>query len=567
MSEKVRWKIRGLEQYRQKLWFSVLINAILLLLLLLVFRPAYETNDDMGMANIVNGAKGVYDPHLIFSHYFLGVVLSVLYRITDMIPWYPILQYAVLFASFTAVTYVLNQRKGRTSEMWISLVLITVFAYEGYINLQFTKTAGIASAAGMFLIFYAIAGNKVKKASLIFGFLIACLGSMYRMHQFLAEGFLMTGVGVYQLLRLRGEEKGRRLRKFLMYIGTFGCLLVCVAGLRQIDKQIYNSSEEWQEYLTYNKLRGKLYDYGFPKYGENKEVYNEFGITRTAYKLYQTWTHMDTEMFTTELLEELYEIQPKKSFDRDFIEDFFDKFPASFLKIPVFYCFLLLLVYQVIWRKNRGAEVLTVLYEIAAVLVMYMYLYFAGRYLLNRVDVGLWFAAALTVMWISREVRWHIPHWFGMAVLLGTLILYQNTWQERYRSNTKDELAAQAAERAVIDAVQYDSEHLYLTKPKMVSFAKAYGVFDHIPFGSAKNIYSLGGWTSASPVYSEVLETFGVTNPFRDMIDNEKIYLIDSNIELTMKYIRKYYDKTAEAVPVFVYAPYQVYQIISNADS
>ena len=56
MSEKVRWKIRGLEQYRQKLWFSVLINAILLLLLLLVFRPAYETNDDMGMANIVNGA-------------------------------------------------------------------------------------------------------------------------------------------------------------------------------------------------------------------------------------------------------------------------------------------------------------------------------------------------------------------------------------------------------------------------------------------------------------------------------------------------------------------------------
>lgn len=549
---------------RKQVCYSLLENAVLLFILLLLFRPAYETNDDMGMALIVNGAKGVYDPHLIFSHYFLGLLLSVLYRITDQIPWYPILQYAVLFLSFTAVTYVCRRREQVVQHRLIKMLLLIVFAYEGYINLQFTKTAGIASAAGMFLIFYAIAGQKLKKGALAAGMLIACLGSMYRMHQFLAEGFLMTGIGVFQLLRLHKEEKKKRLKKICLYFGTFALLLFFAFGLKTIDQKIYDRDPSWQEFCSYNKLRGKLYDYGFPAYRKNKELYQSYGVNKAAYKLYRSWAHMDPDYFTIELMESLYEAQPKKKLDLDFFENFLKKVPVSFLKIPVFYCCVCVLLFWIFFGKKSWSRWLTTGYEGIAVMIMYLYLYYRGRYLLNRVDVGLWFAAFLTLIWISEKYSRQLSRWAGCLTAILLLGGYQVIWQGHYRWNSEDELIAQKAERAVLDTIAADPEHLYLTKPTIVSFVKAYGVFERIPFGSAKNIYSLGGWTSASPVYAAVLDSFDIRNPFEDMIANEKVYLIDHKLDLTMNYIQKYYDETAEAELVFTYAPYQVYRITSD---
>ena len=49
--------------------FAIAANLLLLLLLLLIFRPIFETNDDIGLMNLVNGAKKVYDPHMVYSNY------------------------------------------------------------------------------------------------------------------------------------------------------------------------------------------------------------------------------------------------------------------------------------------------------------------------------------------------------------------------------------------------------------------------------------------------------------------------------------------------------------------
>lgn len=546
---------------RRKLWYAILENAGLLLLLLLIFTPAYETNDDMGMALLVNGAKGVYDPHLVFSHYFLGVVLSVLYRLTDRIPWYPLLQYLTLFASFTAVTYVCNRK---TADWLQRLLWMAVFAYEGYINLQFTKTAGIASAAGIFLIFHAIEGESVQKKALIFGVIIACVGSMYRKNQFFAEGFLMTGIGIYQLLLL-GKEKGKRLKKLLLYIGTFFVLLVCVTGLRKIDQTVYETNEEWQEYRVYNKLRGKLYDYGFPSYQNKKKLYRKYGINKAAYNLYRSWAHMDPEYFTIDLMEALYEKQPKKTVNLEFFQEYLTVFPVSFLKIPVCCSVFLPFGLWLLFGKKKWQQAAAVIYELLAVMLIYLYLYYRGRYLLNRVDVGLWFAVVLLLFWYDWQIQKKAAKRFCVGIVFLMLLWYQKNWQQCYRWNQEEKLTQQSAERAVIETIAADQEHLYLTKPTIVSFAKAYGVFDYIPFGIAKNIYSLGGWSSATPVYSKVLEQFEIQNPFRDMIGNEKVYLIDHKLELTMDYIQSYYDENARAVCVFTYAPYQVYQILSES--
>ena len=45
------------------------------------------------------------------------------------------------------------------------------------------------------------------------------------------------------------------------------------------------------------------------------------------------------------------------------------------------------------------------------------------------------------------------------------------------------------------------------------------------------------------------------------MIGNERVYLIDDDIELTMNYVRKYYDPGAEAVCVKTLGDVNLYQL------
>ena len=77
----------------------------------------------------------------------------------------------------------------------------------------------------------------------------------------------------------------------------------------------------------------------------------------------------------------------------------------------------------------------------------------------------------------------------------------------------------------------------------------------------AQNFYPLGGWTAPTPLYQESLEKYGVTNPFRDIIGNEKIYLIDNSIDSTVEYLQKHYDKNVKAVFVTQLGKYKVYKI------
>ena len=145
-----------------------------------------------------------------------------------------------------------------------------------------------------------------------------------------------------------------------------------------------------------------------------------------------------------------------------------------------------------------------------------------------------------------------------LAVLALAVCVSQGSWVSRLRVNAKEDYSKM---RAFIEELHSDQEHLYLTKMGTVSFAKAYGVFDVIPKGMADNLYPLGGWTANTPVYTEVLEKYGVVNPFRDMIGNEKIYLVDKEIDRTMEYLHTYYDADAEAEEVAVNGKTGIYQI------
>ena len=68
--------------------------------------------------------------------------------------------------------------------------------------------------------------------------------------------------------------------------------------------------------------------------------------------------------------------------------------------------------------------------------------------------------------------------------------------------------------------------------------------------------------------YAATLKKYDVTNPYRDCIDNEKVYIIDNDINLTINYIREYYDMKATAVDAGMFDDEnRMYRIVTEPSS
>ena len=553
-----------LKQKYRKISVALISNFLILGAMAAFMRPSFETNDDIVFAELGSGLRGVKDAHLVFQNYGLGMIYRLLYGVTGRLPWYTIVQYMILFAAFTVVTYVLISRLGEISGLCLFVILACGFGYEGYIHLQFTKTAGIAAAAAVFLLLYLLEQEKYSWWGIAGGILLAVIAYMYREDQFWASCGLMAGAGLLFLFDLR-KYRNKKLRRLGICVLTFGVLLLSVFGVDRWDSSKYRSAE-WEEYQKFNQLRSELLDYGFPDYDSNQEIYEELGISREAYELYKSWNFNDTEKFDTEVMKKLVDLKQKRSLTIRTVTAFIRRFPSDLLGMPMFYFFAVFALLWILCGKKDVCSVISVLAECLLLVAVYFYLYYQGRYMVNRVDVGLWFSACLVMLWIfsSGEVRYMNTKMSVLlcmiCVVLGQFMMYKD-----WRLATSSIPEARVSQRAVLETIGTDKEHTYLAKSGMLSEIVCYGPFDRMPENLLDNVYWFGGWECRTPGYTRAMEVHGIINPYRDVVNNENIYLVDDNIDLTIKYIRQYYAENAEAVFVKTIGNVDVYQITDDS--
>ena len=553
-----------LKQKYRKISVALISNLLILGAMAAFMRPSFETNDDIVFAELGSGLRGVKDAHLVFQNYGLGMIYRLLYGVTGRLPWYTIVQYMILFVAFTVVTYGLISRLGEISGLCLFVILACGFGYEGYIHLQFTKTAGIAATAAVFLLLHLLEQEKYSWWGIAGGILLAVIAYMYREDQFWASCGLMAGAGVLFLFDLR-KYRNKKLRRIGICVLTFGVLLLSVFGVDRWDSSKYRSAE-WKEYQEFNQLRSELLDYGFPDYDSNQEIYEELGISREAYELYKSWNFNDTEKFDTEVMKKLVDLKQKRPLTIRTVTAFLRRFPSDLLRMPMFYFFAVFAVLWLLCGKKDVFSVISVLAECLLLVAVYFYLYYQGRYMVNRVDVALWFSVCLVMLWIfsSGEVRYmntKVSVLLCMiCVALGQFMMYKD-----WRLVTSSIPEARVNQRAVLETIGTDKEHVYLAKSGMLSEIVCYGPFDRMPENLLDNVYWFGGWECRTPGYTRAMEAHGIINPYRDVVNNENIYLVDGNIDLTLKYIRQYYAENAQAVFVKTIGNVDVYQITDDS--
>lgn len=551
-----------LHRQTSTVWFACAFNLTVLVLMLLILRPGYETNDDISISMIANGAWGVRDMHVICQNYLLGKLYNLFYTVGHgMIPWYAILQYAFVFSALTTVTCVLFRRLQSEQAFLVNGILLLYFGYECYIRMQYTKTAGIMLGAGAFLLFYEMEKKKINRKAVVWGILLAVTGSLYRFEETAVCCVLVAGIGLYFLMNLKQWEKQKK-KRLLTFLGVFGLTGILMVGCEILDQRLYASDPDWNAFMQYNEYRSNLTDYSIPAFADFEEEYKEMGISKTAYKIFRTGLNFyDPDVYSLDTLKKMDEMRPRNQLSRALAENFLKEFPVGYVKITVFLGFLLLAFLWLFWRKSEKQVWLVAAYEILAMGLIDFYLYYEGRYLENRVEVGMWFAISLVVIWCLDSAKMHLNRQLVLIALGCLLIANQSTWKSRWRGLSEQEVRDQKYLREGFeDIVSVDPEGLYLAKLGTITYT-GYGMFSPVPKGTFENVVWYGGWEMGNPLWVDKMAEYHVTNPYRDLINQEHVYIVDDKIDLTLKYIKEYYQKDVEAELVKKSTYLKVYRI------
>lgn len=286
---------------------------------------SYEMNDDAVLVQILNGSfTGTPDPHAIHVKEPLTLLMTWFYEKNPSfelfgtefsdVNWYVgvvvILDTIALVAVlFRILTFFKCNRILICILYWFATLIIWGPCFS---NMTFTTAAAFLSC--MALLFFGFSEWKVLwrpwNGVIFAGLCVAgwCLRAscFYMVVPFLGVEFLFKFH--YHLFR------SWRPWVFVAIVA------VILAGSYQVNQKAY-SSKDWQKYLTYNRERAYLQDYGrFPDYDEEKPFYDRIGVDRAEYEALSHYSYCMVDGFKPRTIHKIY--KHVKSQEKDEFSDY-----------------------------------------------------------------------------------------------------------------------------------------------------------------------------------------------------------------------------------------------------
>lgn len=567
MKLKDRWESGG----AFRLLCAVLLNALFLAGLLIFIAPAFESNDDLTLAAFVDGQMAVKNAHIPYINYAAGLLLKGVYLLLgESVTWHTVGQYLLLFAGFTAVTWTLFKRLRFWQGAVVSLVMLLFFGVDTYTIISYTKTAAVAAVGGISLMLCAMESlPKGRRAvALALGMMLALFGAMLRFIEFLPCAALMAVLALHYLIGLIGEKElsvREKLRELVRYAAPFVLLLALAAGLYAVNELAW-SAGRWGAYHEFDATRVALTDYTIPPYEDMPEQYEALELNENAVELFRMGNFFDTEKFGQDTMAEIIrirsEISPSPSVG-ECLGIFLDKCIIGFFVNLHIYGFLIMAALWLGCGAHDARGWLTLIIECGLFAAFYLFLIWRGRYMIDRVDVGLFLAMFVVLSRLLEPKEMDRDRVLAGVALAAALALSFQLNRDSFRINLNEQ-GDKNAKRAAVDMLLSDSEHIYLAKLDTIDDT-LYPPFTPAPAGYWDRIVLMGGWDFANPVMLDTLSRYGIENPYRDIIGNDRVYMIEDDIDSTMEYIHDYYDSdaTAELVqPMSGATGLQIYKIL-----
>ena len=550
---------------------ALIFSGVFLALTLLLCRVGFESNDDLTLAAFVDGQMASPTAHIPYINIVLGVLLKGVYRVLGQhVAWHTFGQLLLLLLGFTAMSFVLCRRLGIAAGLGASALLLLFAGVDVFTIISYTKTAAVCTVGGMLLLTDAMERRGARGAR-IAGIVLCVFGFMLRPMEFLPCFGITASLCLHWLWGLLFEqpgsasEKGRRL---LRCAAPFLLVAALCAGLYLVNEAAWRGPV-WGPYHSYDKIRVAYSDYGRPRYEEMPEAYAELGLSETDAQLLYEGNYFDPDAYSGQTMQAITQARdaafPPPTAG-ECLGLFLDRcLPGFFVNLPV-YGLLLMLALFLCAGKHGLRDWAALALAAALFTAAYLYLIYRGRYLIDRVDAGLLLAvSAVAAALLDRE---RLRRERGLCALLLALALLTGAYlmRDSLRKNDSEDFSA---ERAAVERLLGDTEHVYLAKLDTVS-DRLYSPLEPAGRGYWDRIVLLGGFDCGHPAIMKNLARYGVENPYRDAVGNERVYFIEDNIELTLAHIRERYDPgaTAERVePLSGETGLNIYRILAGEEA
>ena len=130
----------------------ILINLLIFSIVNIAFNIKYEQVDDFIIYNLYSGLDGTYNPHGIYIHPVICIIVGLFFRIIPTINWHSIFLLTMQFICFTIIGYTIIKKQ----KSIISIILYTLFASIFYTALllliQYTSVSALLILTAFFVL-------------------------------------------------------------------------------------------------------------------------------------------------------------------------------------------------------------------------------------------------------------------------------------------------------------------------------------------------------------------------------------------------------------------------------
>lgn len=561
------------------LLLALLITAVYFVFVYGRLPFLYDINDDVAMRNVAAGAiTGSPDAHLIFVKYVMGLLISGLYWALPGWDWYGIIMVGIVLFCLTVILYrgLVEKRAPLWKVFYIvaALLLFTCIGLRHMVIFQWTVTAAFAGVSGIFLFYTSKTEDRFQnlcEEGVSAFLLLLCLSirdSVFLMVLPVAALCFWWKYGSFQWKKLRGGKWPFGLRHW-------GILLALVLGTIAIlgTEKLAYSAPEWKEFLSYNSDRSTIMDYyGLKNYEDNKDFYESLGLSPEEVENLQRYSLYLCDDLYSEKMHELaenareeynHQYTPKERLVmgmKKVLEHLTDTFYAP-LNILSYLSVVMVLALGM-WKDRRQFALAFLINGVLA--LFWIYLGYRGR-IVERVSYGMFllqFMSMLAVGWnILRSDRMEkaesvqegenaversVPKakrvrvLAGLASSLSCLLLLFGAWKEW--NSVKETVGWRSSyNQQFLEINDYMADHMenvyFMTTFSIETYTDNFTIRRDFDF---TNLLSVGGWHTFSPLENEKDKKLGISDPKRDIVEKENVYVISLE-NVNLRYMDRYY--------------------------
>jgi len=274
------------------------INAALFAAVLATLALGYETNDDVGMAQIASGLMtGKPSAELIFTNLLIGEALKQLYQLTDRVNWYTLYLLIAHFAAMTGLLFAFLRIRSSWTSVALFVLLFVQYELALLLWLNFTSVAVTAAIVGSLLL-TSCPPTAVGRRSLsaCYGGSLIVVAGLIRADSLFYGMLVVAPFLAYRLLCLR------RWRPVLWMGVTLAVAIAAIA----VNGWHYRSDPGWRDYSVAVAGLTPVLESQAIEYNEHtRPFFDSVGWSATDWRMMRSNFFADPGVFSTERMRKM----------------------------------------------------------------------------------------------------------------------------------------------------------------------------------------------------------------------------------------------------------------------